>query len=101
MKNHPYPLPSPAQQIAIRSGALKECVYHGELSKSGDVSDALALIDKAFGSEFIGVFESKDAMQHAVLHAINSAAYECPACRARLDAEYSETSFIDHRINFA
>lgn len=90
---------SPSQQIAVRSGLLSECVYHGEVYRSSaqpapDFSDLDA-------RGFEEVFESIPSMIESVKRAVASAPIECAACRERISASYLNDDYEDHRVHVA
>ena len=90
---------SPSQQIAVRSGLLSECVYHGEVYRSAaqPVSDLPDLDAKGFEE----VFESIASMREAVNRSVASAPIECAACRERISASSLHDDFEDDRVHVA
>lgn len=90
---------SPSQQIAVRSGLLAECVFHGEVYRPSAVpaSDFADLDVKGFEE----IFESTASMREAVNRSVASAPIECAACRDRILASALHDDFEDDRVHVA
>ena len=72
-----------ASDIAVDSGVLARCAYHGTIthSLSGDPSPAYALGTARFKEgEFEGTFSNRTDMTNAIKAAIDDAGMDCSGC---------------------